>query len=103
MVTGADGKPYYYNKKSGEVSWNPPAEGSGDRMDIGDVKEALKDGWRRTKQQAAVKVFRAAATEDREYDSLYGHALQARKPQLSHTSEGTNLCILRGCDLLWLA
>ena len=60
--------------------WTPPppvAEGeeASEPKDIAesiaDAKVAVKEGWRRTKQVAAVKIFKAAATDDPEVDAMF--------------------------------
>ena len=75
MGAAADGKTYYYKKDTGEVSWEPPppdAEGSEETM-----QDKVKEGWRRTKQQAAAKVFKTASvTQDPELDSKVQQMLQ---------------------------
>jgi len=107
MVTGADGKPYYWNKKSGEVSWEPPppdgegAAAEGMEEKISDVKEALKDGWRRTKQQAAVKVFKAATTAaDPEFDAQYEKVLQVEK-QITSIKESAEAYLKSLVEMCW--
>ena len=84
MITGADGKPYYFNKKTGETSWTPPPPvAEGEEAETKDISEkvadgvsAVKDGWRWAKQVAAVKVFKATETADPELDSMYQRVLQ---------------------------
>ena len=79
MVTGEDGKQYYYNKNTGECSWTPPppeqAAEDGKR-DFADLKEVVKDGWRRTKQQAAVRVFKLEKSTDVELEAQHERLLQ---------------------------
>ena len=68
-----------------EVSWTPPppvaegddADGAKDITDkFGEATDALKEGWRRAKQVAAVKVFKAMTTDDPEVDAMYDRVLQ---------------------------
>jgi len=84
-LTGADGKPYYFNKKTGETSWTPPPPPAADGEDeepkeIGEKLEVaanmMKEGWRRAKQVAAVKVFKATTTDEPEVDRMYEQIMQ---------------------------
>ena len=58
MITDKDGKSYYFNKHTKEVSWSPPPpdgeEGAaGDEKTaaerVSDARDFVKDGWRRGK------------------------------------------------------
>ncbi|KAL1496783.1 hypothetical protein AB1Y20_014371 [Prymnesium parvum] len=71
MVTSEDGKVYYYHKKSGECSWTPPPPDGG-----APPKPNMAETWRRTKQQAAVRVFRAKASSDGEMEAMYERLVQ---------------------------
>ena len=89
-VPGADGKPYYYNKKTGECSWTPPpppaAGEAGERRGMSDTVDKAKDGWRRTKQSMAAKVFSAvasSATTDEEVNAQHASLLQLEAQMLS--------------------
>ena len=82
MVTGADGKPYYFNKKTGETSWEPPPptpEGDKDFSDqMESAKDAAKDLMQRAKHFAAVKVFKASTdtADDTELNTSFDKVLQ---------------------------
>ena len=89
-MSGADGKPYYYNKKTGECSWTPPpppaAGEAGERRGMSDTVDKAKDGWRRTKQSMAAKVFSAvasSATTDEEVNAQHASLLQLEAQMLS--------------------
>ena len=110
MITGADGKAYYFNKKTNEVSWEPPPpvhEGEeGDAKDVAetlvDAKEALKEGWRRAKQVAAVKVFKATSTDDPELDSMYDQTLQVEL-QISSIKQTVEAYLASLVEMCWSA
>ena len=87
------------------MSWEPPPPDGGDeKADIGetisDVKNMVKDGWRRTKQQAAVKLNMASATQtDHELDGAFQQVQQLDKQikQLKTHVEGYLKSLVEMC------
>jgi hypothetical protein len=101
MVTSAEGKPYYFNKKTGETSWEPPpptAGGEEEGADLGEKLDAAKDflkfGFRRAKM-----VFKGATNEDTDLDKLYERVLscesqvkQIKKMMEDHMRALVDMC-----------
>jgi len=107
MITGADGKPYYFNKKTGETSWTPPPPTSeSETKDVtetlNDAKEVMKEGWRRAKQVAAVKVFKATTTDDPELDKMYSQVLQVEM-QMTAIKTATEAHLASLVEMCWSA
>jgi hypothetical protein len=90
MMTGADGKPYYFNKKTGATSWDPPPpvlEGEDpEPKDINErvsevkdkTKHMLMSGLRAAKQVAAhgFKAKHSGDVDDGLLDAQYAQVLQ---------------------------
>ena len=109
MIEGADGKAYYFNKKTGETSWEPPppdGEDDADRKNAGemvsDAKEKVVAGFRRARQHAAVKVFKAASTDDPELDSQYDQVLQVEL-QISGIKKAIEAYLASLVEMCWSA
>ena len=104
----ARGGRYYFNKKTGETSWDPPPPTpEGDDKDVkdklDDAKEAVKEGWRRTKQIAAVRVFKTTvATNDGELGTLY-EKVELVERQVKGISEQVQTYTASLVDMCWSA
>ena len=87
MMTTSEGKTYYFNKKTGDTSWDPPppsAEGDQSPADMEEMAAkaavAVKEGWRRTKQMAAVKVFKTSVgSDDAALEAQYDQVLAVER------------------------
>ena len=80
MITGADGKPYYWNKKTGEVMWDPPPPSAADESSsVSSAKETVKEKYRFVKQVAATVMFKGTTTSDPELDAMYDKVQQVGK------------------------
>jgi hypothetical protein len=111
MITGADGRPYYFNKKTNEVSWEPPPPvAEGDEADapkdmaekMSEVQDRVKEGFRRAKQTAAVKVFKATSTADPEADAMYERVLQVEL-QISSIKQTVEAHLASLVEMCWSA
>ena len=89
MVSSPEGKPYYFNKKTGETLWERPAgyeeDDSADTLGLEKATLSVKDGWRRTKQVAAATVGLGRPTgssDDAWLDGQYEQVLQVERQML---------------------
>ena len=89
MVSSPEGTPYYFNKKTGETSWERPAgyeeDDSADTLGLEKATLSVKDGWRRTKQVAAATVGLGRPTgssDDAWLDGQYEQVLQVERQML---------------------
>ena len=64
--------------------------------------EAVKEGWRRAKQVAAVKVFKATSTDDPELDATYDRVLQV-EIQISSIKQTVEAYLSSLVEMCWSA
>ena len=111
-ITDADGKAYYFNKKTGETSWEPPppsaegeegaAEVKGSRKDM--VADAVKEGWKRTKHLATVKVYKAstAGHDHAALEKLFHDVLGVER-QMAEIKKSVEAYLRSLVDMCWSA
>ena len=112
MITDKDGKSYYFNKHTKEVSWSPPPpdgeEGAaGDEKTaaerVSDARDFVKEGWRRGKNLVAVKVFKAAGSANEpEIDHMYDQVLQVEL-QMASIKQTVEAYLSSLVEMCWAA